>query len=58
MAQDSKPFVKIEFDVLLDSGAKKPATPATSLAMRDRSPHGSSGAKKEQVDMRVDLKSC
>lgn len=55
MAEDSKPFIHVEFDILFDRGPQKTSAPPAAFTMRDRSADGSSGIEEEEVDMRVDL---
>lgn len=55
MPENAKPFVQIEFDVLLDGSAEETAAPASAFTMSDWSPHGSPGAKEEQIDVRIHL---
>jgi hypothetical protein len=55
MAEDSKPFIHVEFDILFNCGPQKPSAPPAAFTMRDRSADGSSGIEEEEVDMRIDL---
>lgn len=36
MAEDSKPLIHIEFDILLDRGPQKPSAPPAAFTMGDR----------------------
>lgn len=55
MAEDSKPLIHIEFDILLDRGPQKPSAPPAAFTMGDRPADGSSRIEEEEVDMRIDL---
>lgn len=55
MAEDSKPFIHIQFDILFDRGPQKPSAPPTAFTMGNRPADGSSGIEEEEVDMRVHL---
>lgn len=56
MAQYSKPFVQVEFDVLFDGGAEESAAPAAAFAMCDGSTDRSAGTEEEEVDVGIYLK--
>lgn len=58
MPKNSKPFVHIQFDILLNGSAQEAAAPATSFAVCDWSPYGAPRAEKEEVDVGVDLQGC
>lgn len=56
MPENAKPFVEVEFDILLNGSAEEPAAPTTAFAMCDWSSDGSSRAEEEQIDVGIDLK--
>lgn len=56
MSKDAKPFVQIQFDVLLYSRSQKSTSPAATFAMCHGPAYRSSRTEKEQVDMWIDLR--